>query len=32
LLDKIDASGDYDKDIEGELRKAIQDFKSTGAY
>ena len=31
LLDKINTSGDYDKDIEGELRKAVQDFKSTGA-
>jgi F-type H+-transporting ATPase subunit alpha len=32
LLDKINASGDYDKDIEAGLRKAVQDFKSTGAY
>ena len=32
LLEKINASGDYDKDIEAELRKAITDFKSTGAY
>jgi F-type H+-transporting ATPase subunit alpha len=32
LLDKINTSGDYDKDIEAELRKAVQDFKSTGAY
>jgi len=32
LLDRINSSGDYDKDIEAALRKVIGDFKSTGAY
>jgi F-type H+/Na+-transporting ATPase subunit alpha len=32
LLDRINATGDYDKDIEAGLRKALQDFRSTGAY
>jgi F-type H+-transporting ATPase subunit alpha len=32
LLDKINTTGDYDKEIEAGLRKAIEDFKSTGAY
>jgi F-type H+/Na+-transporting ATPase subunit alpha len=29
LRDKINASGDYDKDIEAGLKKAIEDFKKT---
>jgi F-type H+-transporting ATPase subunit alpha len=32
LLDKINSSGDYDKDIEAGLRKAVEEFKSSGAF
>ena len=31
LRDKINASGDYDKDIEAGLKKAVEDFKKTQA-
>ena len=32
LVDRINSTGDYDKDIEAGLRKALQEFKATGAY
>jgi len=32
LRDKINASGDYDKDIEAGLKKAVEDFKKTQAW
>jgi len=32
LLDHINASGDYNDEIEAELKKAVEGFKSTGAY
>ncbi|MGH8495923.1 MAG: F0F1 ATP synthase subunit alpha [Gammaproteobacteria bacterium] len=32
ILDKINASGDYDDEIQAGLRKALDDFKATGAY
>jgi F-type H+-transporting ATPase subunit alpha len=32
LVDKITASGDYNDEIAGALRKAIDDFKQNGAY
>ncbi len=32
LLDQINASGDYDDEIEASLKKAVEDFKRSGAY
>ena len=32
LLDHINASGDYNDEIEAELTKAVEGFKATGAY
>jgi len=32
LIDKINASGDYDDEIAGGLRKIVEDFKRNGAY
>ncbi len=32
LLDKINASGDYDDEIEGELKALVESFAATGAY
>ena len=32
LMDKINASGDYNDDIESGLRAAIEDFKATGTW
>jgi F-type H+-transporting ATPase subunit alpha len=32
LRDKINASGDYDKEIEAGLKKAVEDFKKTQAW
>jgi F-type H+-transporting ATPase subunit alpha len=32
LLDRINSTGDYNDEIEAGLRKAVQDFKATGAY
>ena len=32
LIDQIDSSGDYDKDIEAGLRKACEDFKANGVW
>ncbi|HEV2212230.1 MAG TPA: F0F1 ATP synthase subunit alpha, partial [Gammaproteobacteria bacterium] len=32
LRDKINSTGDYDKDIEGGLKKAVEDFKKTQAW
>ncbi len=32
LLDKIDASGDYDDDIKAALEKLVSEFKTKGAY
>ena len=32
LLDKINSSGDYNDEIAGELKQAIEDFKSNGVY
>ncbi|CAN5282265.1 F0F1 ATP synthase subunit alpha [soil metagenome] len=32
IIDQINESGDYNEDIEAGLRKALDDFKSTGAY
>jgi F-type H+-transporting ATPase subunit alpha len=32
LLDKINASGDYNDEIAGELKQAIEDFKANGVY
>ncbi len=32
LLDKINESGDYNDDIAGEIKKAIEDFKANGVY
>jgi F-type H+-transporting ATPase subunit alpha len=32
LRDKINKSGDYDKDIEAGLKKAVEDFKKTQAW
>ncbi len=32
LLDKIDADGDYNDEIESELRGLLDSFASTGAY
>jgi F-type H+-transporting ATPase subunit alpha len=32
LRDKINASGDYDKEIEAGLKKAVEEFKKTQAW
>jgi F-type H+/Na+-transporting ATPase subunit alpha len=32
LLDRINETGDYDDEIAAELRKLVEDFKTTGAY
>ncbi|HEX6992964.1 MAG TPA: F0F1 ATP synthase subunit alpha [Gammaproteobacteria bacterium] len=32
LLDHINASGDYNDEIEAELKKAVEGFKASGAY
>ena len=32
LLDKINATGDYNDEIAAELKKVVEEFKSTGAY
>jgi F-type H+-transporting ATPase subunit alpha len=32
ILEQINASGDYNAEIEAGLRKALDDFKATGAY
>ena len=32
LREKINASGDYDKDIEAGLKKAVEEFKKTQAW
>jgi F-type H+/Na+-transporting ATPase subunit alpha len=32
LMDRIDESGDFNDEIDAELRKLIDDFKATGAY
>jgi len=32
LLDEINASGDYNDDIEAKLKALVEDFKATGAY
>ncbi len=32
LMDKIDASGDYNEDIESGLQKAVEEFKKTGSW
>ncbi|MCZ6517192.1 MAG: F0F1 ATP synthase subunit alpha [Gammaproteobacteria bacterium] len=32
LLDQINASGDYNDEIEASLKKAVEDFKRSGAY
>src|SRR5690606_13634954 len=32
LLDHINASGDFNDEIEAELKKAVEGFKSSGAY
>ncbi len=32
LLDKINASGDYNDEIEAEMKKALDDFKATGSW
>jgi F-type H+/Na+-transporting ATPase subunit alpha len=32
LLDRIDASGDFDDEIEAAMKKALDEFKATGAY
>ena len=32
LVQKINDSGDYNDEIEGELKKFIEGFKSTGTY
>ena len=32
LLDKINESGDYNDEIEAEIKAAIEDFKANGVY
>ena len=32
LLDKINESGDYNDEIEGELKAAVDDFKANGVW
>src|SRR5690554_1870071 len=32
LLDRIDQTGDYDDEIEAELKKIVEGFKTSGAY
>jgi F-type H+-transporting ATPase subunit alpha len=32
LLDRIDSSGDYDEEVERELRELVEKFVATGAY
>jgi len=32
LLDHINATGDYNDEIEGQLKKAVEGFKASGAY
>lgn len=32
LMDKINASGNYDSEIESELKNAVEDFKRTGSW
>jgi F-type H+-transporting ATPase subunit alpha len=32
LLERINASGDFDDDIEAAMKAAIEDFKANGAY
>ena len=32
LLDRINASGDYDDEIAAELGRLVEDFKKTGSY
>ncbi len=32
LMDRINESGDYNDEIDGELRRLVDDFKATGAY
>ncbi len=32
LMDKIDATGDYNEDIESGLQKAVEEFKKTGSW
>ena len=32
LLDRINASGDYDDEIKAELKQAVEGFKTSGAY
>jgi F-type H+-transporting ATPase subunit alpha len=32
LIERIDASGDYDDEIAGQLKSAVEDFKRSGAY
>jgi F-type H+-transporting ATPase subunit alpha len=32
LLDQINASGEYNDEIEASLKKAVEDFKRSGAY
>jgi F-type H+-transporting ATPase subunit alpha len=32
LLDRIDSTGDFNDEIEAELKKAVEEFKATGTY
>jgi F-type H+-transporting ATPase subunit alpha len=32
LIEKIDETGDYNDEIQGELKKAVEDFKSNGVW
>ena len=32
MLDKINQSGDYNDDIAGEIKQAIENFKASGVY
>ncbi|MFS8608788.1 MAG: F0F1 ATP synthase subunit alpha, partial [Gammaproteobacteria bacterium] len=32
LLDRIDQTGDYNDEIEAELKKIVEGFKTSGAY
>jgi F-type H+-transporting ATPase subunit alpha len=32
LLDRINSTGDYNDEIEAELKKAVEEFKTTGTY
>jgi len=32
LIEKIDETGDYNDEIEGEIKKAVEDFKSNGVW